>query len=64
MWVLSALSLGSGTAGLAVYPFFRNLSPLLACVSSALQSFVTLQLIFSLNNQGQNFGMAKVGKGV
>ena len=52
-WLLSALSLGSGIAALVVYPFLTILSPLLACVSSALQAFVTLQLVFSLNYQRQ-----------
>ena len=52
-WLLSALSLGSRIAALVVYPFLTILSPLLACISSALQSFVTLQLVFSLRYQPQ-----------
>ena len=67
-WLLSALSLGSGIAALVVYPFFTVLSPLLACVSSALQSFVTLQLVFSLKYQRQyqrqDFHIANNRKGV
>ena len=52
-WLLAALSLRSGIAALVVYPFLTILSPLLACVSSALQAFVTLQLVFSLKYQRQ-----------
>ena len=53
-WLLSILTLGSGIASVAVYPFFTTLSPLLACVSSVLQAFVTLQLVFSVNDEGQD----------
>ena len=60
VWLLAAFSLGSGTAGLVVYPFFTMLSPLLACVSSVLQAFVTLQLVFSLNNRHQDIRMANI----
>lgn len=63
-WLLSILSLGSGVASLAVYPFFTMLSPLLACVSSVLQAFVTLQLVFSLNDGGQDTRRANVKKEV
>lgn len=63
-WLLSALSLGSGIAALVVYPFFTMLSPLLACVSSALQALVTLQLVFSLNYQSQGIRMVDIRKGV
>ena len=52
-WLLSILSLGSGVASLIVYPFFTMLSPLLSCISSILQAFVTLELIFSINSGGQ-----------
>ncbi len=60
VWLLAALSLGSGTAGLAVYPFFIMLSPLLACVSSVLQALVTLQLVFSVNYRDQSTRMANI----
>ena len=63
-WLLSILTLGSGIASVAVYPFFTMLSPLLACVSSVLQAFVTLQLVFSLNNRGQDIRKANVKKEV
>lgn len=63
-WLLSILSLGSGIASLAVYPFFTMLSPLLACASSALQAFVTLQLIFSLNDGSQDTLKANTKKEV
>ena len=63
-WLLSALSLGSGIAALVVYPFFTMLSPLLACVSSALQALVTLELVFSLNYQRQDIQMINIRKGV
>lgn len=63
-WLLSALSLGSGIAGLAVYPVFTTLSPLLACISSALQALVTLQLVFSVNYQRQINRMADIRKEV
>jgi len=63
-WLLSILSLASGMASLAVYPFFTTLSPLLACVSSVLQAFITLQLVFSLNGGGQDTRRADVKKGV
>lgn len=61
-WLLAAFSLGLGIAGLAVYPFFTMLSPLLACVSSVLQALVTLQLVFSLNFRGQDVQMANIRK--
>ena len=63
-WLLSILSLGSGIANLAIYPFFTMLSPLLACVSSVLQAFVTLQLVFSLNDGGQEHQRAITKKDV
>ena len=61
-WFLAALSLESGIAGLAVYPFFTMLSPLLACVSSVLQALVTLQLIFSVNYENQDIQTANIRK--
>lgn len=61
-WLLAALSIGSGIGGLAVYPFFTMLSPLLACVSNVLQAFVTLQLAFSLNYRGQDTRMDNISK--
>lgn len=61
-WLLAALSIGSGIAGLAVYPFFTMLSPLLACVSSVLQALVTLQLVFSLNSRDQDNRMSNIRK--
>ena len=61
-WLLAALSLGSGTAGIAVYPFYTMLSQLLACVSNVLQALVTLQLVFSLNCRGQDIQMANIRK--
>lgn len=63
-WLLSILTLGSGIASVAVYRFFTTLSPLLACVSSVLQAFVTLQLVFSLNDKGQDTQKANDKKGV
>ncbi|MCJ1406850.1 hypothetical protein MMC19_000920, partial [Ptychographa xylographoides] len=48
--LLSALSLASSIASLAVYPSFPTLSPLVACVANALQAFVTLQLVFALDD--------------
>lgn len=62
VWLLAALSLGSGIAGLVVYPFFTMLSPLLACVSSVLQALVTLQLVFSLDYRDQGIPMANIRK--
>lgn len=53
-WLLSILTFGSGIASVVVYRFFTTLSPLLAYVSSVLQAFVTLQLVFSLNDEGQD----------
>jgi hypothetical protein len=58
-WLLSILSLGSGTASVAVYPFFTTLSPLLGCVSSVMQAFVTLALVFSLNKTAQDTHVKK-----
>ncbi|MCJ1264353.1 hypothetical protein MMC22_004224 [Lobaria immixta] len=63
-WLLSILSLGSGMTSVVVYPFFTALSPLLACVSSVLQAFVTLQLVFSLNGRGQDTPTGVVKKEV
>lgn len=63
-WLLSILSLGSGMTSVVVYPFFTALSPLLACVSSVLQAFVTLQLVFSLNGRGQDTPSGVVKKEV
>ena len=50
-WTVSGVGLGTGIASLAVYPFFTVLSPLLAFVSSVMQTFVTLQLVFSLGDK-------------
>ena len=63
-WLLSALSLGSGIAALVVHPFFTNLSPLLACVSSTLQAFVILQLVFSLSYNRRSIQRVDTRKGV
>ncbi|KAI9799108.1 MAG: hypothetical protein M1825_004875 [Sarcosagium campestre] len=63
-WVLSLLSLVSGIASVVVYSFFTTLSPLLACVSSVLQAFVMLQLIFSINDKSQDPRTAVVKKDV
>ena len=58
------MDFGPGIANLAIYPFFTMLSPLLACVSSVLQAFVTLQLVFSLNDGGQEHQRAITKKDV
>ena len=63
-WTVSGAGLGTGIASLAVYPFFTVLSPLLAFVSSAMQAFVTLQLVLFLNDQRSNTPQAEAKKEV
>lgn len=51
-------------ASLILYPFVTTLTPLLACVSSILQAFVTLQLVFSVNDRDPKTREADVKKEV
>lgn len=60
--LLAVLRLGSGMAGLAVYPFFTVLSPLLACVSNVLQALVTLRLVFCLSQRYEGREIADIKK--
>lgn len=53
VWLLSFCSFGLGIASLAVYPFSKTLTLLLACISNCLQAFVTLALIRSIGRPTQ-----------
>ena len=50
-WLLSVLILGSAAASLIVYSSSTALSALLVCIASFLQAFVTLQLVFALDDE-------------